>query len=400
MKLAVSKIRVRNFKAIVDSGIVRLSPLTVFIGNNGSGKSSLVDALSLFQRLADVDADTALSPFRGLTFARHQLAARKIESAKGRYKSKDARSNQLCLTVGGAASKSIYSFKRPNEFSYTADICIAALDSGNRVLVAENSVKIGSAAHRKSVNRSSADRVHDALGSFCESWQFLDLEPSQMRELVNRRMSKRRSRLLPDGSNLAEFLLEMREGYGELGRAAFNGLIDAMRQVLPYANDLQPVERDLLERKVFLELSEGAGAAGFKVPGWLLSTGTLRIAALLALLRHPEPPPLLCIEEIENGLDPRTINLLVSEIQAAVERGRTQIITTTHSPYLLDLVPLDSIVLVERSDNGPRFTRPGDSESVKQWAAKFSPGRLYTMGGLAAKNPDDSKEACETGVTE
>ena len=50
------------------------------------------------------------------------------------------------------------------------------------------------------------------------------------------------------------------------------------------------------------------------VPGWLLSTGTLRILALLACLRHPDPPPLLVVEEIENGLDPRTIHLLVEEI--------------------------------------------------------------------------------------
>ena len=48
-----------------------------------------------------------------------------------------------------------------------------------------------------------------------------------------------------------------------------------------------------------------SGNKNFEVPGWLLSTGTLRIVALLACLRHPKPPPLLVVEEIENGLDPR-----------------------------------------------------------------------------------------------
>jgi predicted ATPase len=33
--------RLRNFKAVRDSKAVRLTPLTVFIGNNGSGKGSL-----------------------------------------------------------------------------------------------------------------------------------------------------------------------------------------------------------------------------------------------------------------------------------------------------------------------------------------------------------------------
>ena len=62
------------------------------------------------------------------------------------------------------------------------------------------------------------------------------------------------------------------------------------------------------------------------MPGWLLSTGTLRVLALLALLRHPHPPSLIMIEEIENGLDPRSVHLIVDEIRNAVEMGLTQVI--------------------------------------------------------------------------
>ena len=36
---------VKNFKAIRESGRLKLTPLTVLIGNNGSGKSSLIEAL-------------------------------------------------------------------------------------------------------------------------------------------------------------------------------------------------------------------------------------------------------------------------------------------------------------------------------------------------------------------
>jgi hypothetical protein len=49
-----------------------------------------------------------------------------------------------------------------------------------------------------------------------------------------------------------------------------------------------------------------------------------RILALLACLRHPSPPPLLVVEEIENGLDPQTINLLVEELRAAINAKKTQ----------------------------------------------------------------------------
>ena len=119
----------------------------------------------------------------------------------------------------------------------------------------------------------------------------------------------------------------------------------------------------------------------FKIPGWLLSTGTLRILAILACLRHPDPPPLLVIEEVENGLDPRTIHLLVEEFRAAIAAKKTQILVTTHSPYLLDLLDLSHLVVVERVDGEPVFARP-DKEQLREWSKSFAPGRLYTMGRL------------------
>lgn len=160
---------------------------------------------------------------------------------------------------------------------------------------------------------------------------------------------------------------------------AFEGIVRTMAYVLPYARDLQPMLTSKLERKAYLQLAE----SDFKVPGWMLSTGTLRVLALLAVLRHPEPPPLVVVEEIENGLDPRSIHLLVEEIRTAVQTGVTQVVLTTHSPYLLDLLKLDQLVLVARDGKGePRFHRPSDDAKLAEWAKEFAPGRLYTMGSL------------------
>jgi predicted ATPase len=161
-----------------------------------------------------------------------------------------------------------------------------------------------------------------------------------------------------------------------LDQVAFDGIVETLQHVLPYAKDLQPALTSELERTVYLQLTE----ADFKVPGWLLSTGTLRILALLALFRHPSPPPLIVIEEIENGLDPRTLHLLVDEIRTLVESGRSQVIVTTHSPYLLDLLDISQSVMVERIDGHPTFTRPADQQALRRWVKDFSPGRLYTMG--------------------
>ena len=49
--MRLQSVRIRNFKAIIDSKTVKLGPLTVFIGNNGAGKSSLTEALETYQSI-------------------------------------------------------------------------------------------------------------------------------------------------------------------------------------------------------------------------------------------------------------------------------------------------------------------------------------------------------------
>ena len=62
----------------------------------------------------------------------------------------------------------------------------------------------------------------------------------------------------------------------------------------------------------------------------MLATNTWWVSATLLptlqILRHPTPPPLILIEELENGFDPRTIQLIVEEIRKVVKSGKTQII--------------------------------------------------------------------------
>jgi len=209
--------------------------------------------------------------------------------------------------------------------------------------------------------------------NMCRSWQFLRLNPDAMRKPNRTRGMGSFPVLERDGSNIGQYLLSLRDASVD----AFEGYLEALRFVVPFARDLQATISDAIERRAYLEITE----EDFKVPGWLLSTGTLRVAALLACLRHPIPPPLLIVEEIENGLDPRTMHLIVEEIRAAITAETTQVILTTHSPYLLDLLDLSHIVVVERHEGQPVFHRP-DTEELANWAKDFSPGRLYTMGRL------------------
>ena len=57
--------RVENFKAIRDSGKVEFGWLTAFIGNNGVGKSSLVEGLEAFRDVVLFGLNFAFRPWRG-----------------------------------------------------------------------------------------------------------------------------------------------------------------------------------------------------------------------------------------------------------------------------------------------------------------------------------------------
>lgn len=370
--MRLQSVRIRNFKAIVDSKVVKVGPLTAFIGNNGAGKSSLIEGLETYQSIVRDGLDVAMQWWLGIEHARH-----KGQEAKERQ-------GELVNPIGFELAIG-HSPRKVRRIELEANNDPAA----NRMFISKETVEqtgvtflarnmIGAdqsyGPGRSILSAPLPDSVD--LARHIGDWQFLTLSPERMGMPVPQQRTGGGVRLARDGSNIADFLLDLRR----LDQLAFDGIVETMAYVLPYARDLQPSVTSEIERKAWLQLTE----ADFKVPGWMLSTGTLRLLALLALLRHPSPPPLIAVEEIENGLDPRSIHLIVEEIRNAVLDGTTQVILTTHSPYLLDLLKLEHLVLVERDSKGqPVFLRPADSDNLQRWASEFAPGKLYTMGNLA-----------------
>lgn len=389
--LSLKSFRLRNFKAVRDSGPVKFTPLTVFIGNNGSGKSSLLEAMETFQDIVEDDLDSAMEEWHGFEHIWYQGV--KHEARSPRVGDRESLTNPMEFELKGTLHRK----------NFVVEMKIGLSGGGNDLFIASENVSITGElkASRDAFGALSVDasipfdygqvnlqmddssplpKLDDGVSYIGETpylrnlisdWQFLSLIPQTMGIPIPQRRARRDVVLEKDGSNIAEYLLSIRT----LDQSAFDGIIETLRYVMPFALDLQPALTSELERTVYLQLTEGE----YKVPGWLLSTGTLRIVALLATLRHPTPPPVILIEEIENGLDPRSIHLLIDEIRTLVESGSSQVIITTHSPYLLDLLDISQIVLVERKQGEPTFTRPADQESLQEWSNKFGPGKLYTM---------------------
>ncbi len=397
-RLTLKSFRLKNFKAVKDSGVVRFTPLTVLIGNNGSGKSSLIEGLDTFQSIIEEDLAFAMEFWRGYESVWHRGVSHGLHGLQPEKDLRACYSNPMSFELRGEYLKREYKARMQVALGLEDDVFIAdeeirigkdfelLRDSRGQVRFKGavpspmGAIKVQSAFSPQALTIADGDSVignnfHDLF----KDWQFVSLNAHA--QFIGQPNKQQRSLdsvyLSEDGENIAEYLLSIKK----LSQEAFDGIVEAVQHVLPYARELQPTLVTELERSVYLQMAEGK----FKVPGWMLSTGTLRLLAFLALLRHPHPPSLIIIEEIENGLDPRTINLLIEEIRVAVENGGTQVICTTHSPYLLDLLKLSEIILVERIDGEPTFMRPGDRKSLEKWSEKFSVGRLYTMGLLERK---------------
>lgn len=120
----------------------------------------------------------------------------------------------------------------------------------------------------------------------------------------------------------------------------------------------------------------------FTVPATRLSDGTLRYLCLLAILCHPKPPPLICIEEPELGLHPDVLPILAKLLIEASQR--TQLIITTHSNLLVDAMSEnpESIIVAEKLINGETQLKRLNKEQLKPWLEEYSLGKLWTRGDL------------------
>ena len=117
------------------------------------------------------------------------------------------------------------------------------------------------------------------------------------------------------------------------------------------------------------------------IPAARLSDGTLRYLCLLAILYHPTPPPLICLEEPEVGLHPDLISGLAEMLKDASQR--TQLIVTTHSDLLVSSfsdMP-EAVVVSERTPEGTTLKRL-KADELQEWLKEYSLGEVWLKGAI------------------
>ena len=117
------------------------------------------------------------------------------------------------------------------------------------------------------------------------------------------------------------------------------------------------------------------------IPATRLSDGTLRYLALLTILCHPKPPPLICLEEPELGLHPDILPGLAELMRTASER--CQMIVTTHSETLVDALTdtPESVVVCEKME-GQTSMRRLEKDALADWLERYRLGQLWASGAI------------------
>jgi predicted ATPase len=396
----ITSVIVQNFKAIYKNPPLSIQPFSVFIGNNGTGKSSILEALRLLKTALDTDLATAFLEYGGLNRVRNyraELPEEEMTMAGFRKKFEP-----IQIVIEAIINDRNYHYQVEINLNQSGDYYVVEneeLHCGDLSLFVANITDNEGNGHTTFWNRDTgqgaefnykANRLllgipqqffatgdFEIFQAFVQNWKFLYLNAHDMGKPVVQNRLNKEIELSYDGRNIADYLLWLRSQ----GQEYLDALIRKMLFVLPYVQDIQPNVVETYNREVELLLQEKSEQSQ-RLPGWLLSSGTLRILALLAMFETPKKPSVLFIDEIENGLDPRTIGLLINEIHNQFETREMQVIVTTHSPYFLDLVPLESIIVAEKQQEGSYYHLPKDEESLTLWRERFSPGKLYTMGKL------------------
>ncbi len=382
----IHKIRIKELLSFDEQGIdLELRPLNVLIGPNGSGKSNLIEVLSLFQSAPADIADTirAGGGIIDWLWKGKERATASIEVVVNNplpNAQKNIR-HSICFTESSQrfelVDERIEEESRRN--THDRDPYFFYRFQGNHPLL---TVK----GDRRALKREDVDPEKSILAQrkdpdqypeitylvtiftqmrFFREWSFGRYAPPRQPQKTD----LRNDFLEEDCANLAMILSNIRRDIG------------AKQTILQYLKELYPAVQDfdvIIEggtAQVFLH--EGR----FNIPATRLSDGTLRYLCLLAILCHPKPPPLICIEEPELGLHPDVVVTIGKLLKEA--SNRTQLIVTTHSDVLVDCLsdsPEDVIVCEKRGDASQM--RRLCKEELKDWLEDYSLGELWTKGQI------------------
>ena len=414
----IEGIGIRNYRVLRDITLGKLwntrdtqplAPLTAVIGKNGVGKSSLFDAFGFLADCLKLGVEEACDARGRGGFDRIRSQGSKGPIELEVYYRQDSRARPI--TYEFAINKDVSGrpyvarerlrqrrrgqrYGRPFSFltlhhgtglvwegealwlSDRDDQTLRDLEELLSALGDEESAETEGVTlldkRRLGIATLGALKQHPRIASFrqfIEGWYLSYFTPDAARGLP---MAGPQRHLNIHGDNLGNVVQFMEREY----RGRFESILRRIAARVP------GIDRIDTERSPDGRLLLRFNDRGFEDPFYAqqVSDGTLKVFAYLLMLEDPQPPPFICIEEPENGLYHKLLELLADEFRrhAAGRGNASQVFVTTHQPYLLDaLKPEETWVLEKAEDGFATISRASDDEVVQALVGEGLP-----LGGL------------------
>ena len=404
--------RIRNFKALRDItlgrlcnewGKAELTPMTAVIGKNGAGKSTLFDAFGFLSDCLKTGVEEACDKRNGFErmvsqgvkepimfeiYYKEEHNARPItyevafsldSSSRPYVKSERLRQRRkgqdrgqpysfLLLEEGrGIVWKGEYEGIKEESEQIVNQIEELMRDESNE----RESVELEN-IRKLAITTLGALKQHpriSAFRQFIEDWYLSYFTPDAARSLP---LAGPQKHLNVHGDNIGNVVQLMRRDHPK----QFEKILIDIAGKIPGIDKIDTVP--MPDGRLLLQFND----RGFKDPfsAQQMSDGTLKMFAYLLLLSDQNPRPFIGIEEPENGLYHKLLEILAKQYReyATSGKNKSQIFVTTHQPYFVNALEPTEVWLLEKGDDGfSKIHRASDNPEITALVEEGLP-----LGGL------------------
>ena len=376
--MSINAILIKNYRVFRNAQFLGLSPLSVVIGANGTGKSTLFDIFSFLKDALASNVHSATAKRGGFSELKSRGGRGPIE-IKVNYVGNSGQALFYSLQLTEDKGRTIVKFEGLINYKYKrgGKESIVDFSRGQGVAMKWSKDKPDGEQIPYELDDPSTlaikalGQIRDfplviELRSLIESWYISNFHIADARTSAEAGYAEHLSTL---GDNVAQVAHYLHENHPK----RFRNVLEAMQDRVP---GVDKVEAKVTEDgRLVLRFKDGS----FKDPfiARHVSDGTIKMFAYLVLLHDPKPHPLIAVEEPENQLYPDMLGLLTEEFRDYARRGG-QAFVSTHSPEFLNAAELDEIFWLEKVDGFTRVHRASDDPLLKRLAEEGDlPGALW-----------------------